>query len=325
MLINIIERHKKGSALTRGTFGCLKGHYSLNVTVGCCFSCVYCYARAYPQAPPKGDIYLFSNLPLLLKKWLDNPRRKSPIDYVIFNTASDCFQPHPDILKVTYDVTELLLTRGVTISCLTKGVITTRFIKLFKQYPEQLHAQIGLVSLSSKYTSIFEPHVPSPEERLMNISNLISIGVTPTVRMDPIVPFLTDNIQELERLFKRLQFFGVKTVSLSYLHLRPAIARQLVKELPVTTYKLIESLYATQPWREVGTSTKSKLIPATFRQKGYKRITEIAKAHGIKTLICRCKNPDIDAQICQPTPNLMQKSSRHAKQLNLFFAHTKTH
>ena len=317
MKINIIERQKKGSALTRGTFGCLKGHYSLNVTVGCCLSCVYCYARVYPQAPPEGEVHLFTNLPLLLKKELDNPRRRSPVDYVIFNTASDCFQPHPDILKITHEVTELLLTRGVSIAFLTKGFIPPRFISLFKQHPKQLYVQIGLVSLSPHYTSIFEPQVPSPEERLRNIENLVSIGITPLVRIDPIVPFLTDNTRELERLFEKLHLSGVKTVSLSYLHLRPAIARQLSRELPVTTYKLIESLFATQHWRAVGTSTKSKLVPAPFRQKGYQRITEIAKTYGIKTLVCRCKNPDIEAQICQPSHNLIQKGYR-AKQLNLF-------
>ena len=324
MFCNIIEKFKKKTALTRGTFGCLKGHYSLNVTIGCSFSCVYCYARAYPQTPPKGEVQLFANLPLLLKNLLDNLRRRSPIDYVIFNTASDCFQPHPDILKVTHEVMELLLSRGVTISLLTKGVIPIRFIKLFKQYPKQLHAQIGLVTLSPKYTSIFEPHVPSPEERLMNIENLLSIDINPIVRMDPIIPFLTDNTQELERFFKRLQFFGIKTVSLSYLHLRPAIAHQLSKELPTTSYKLIESLYATQRWREVGTSTKSKLIPAPVRKKGYKRITEIAKAYDINTLICCCKNPDIEAQICLPATNPIQKVSQKAKQLNLFTTPTQT-
>jgi len=317
MKITIIERQKRGSALSRGTFGCLKGHYSLNVTVGCCFSCVYCYARVYPQAPPEGDIHLFTNLPPLLKKDLDNPRRRSPIDYVIFNTASDCFQPHPDILKVTYETTELLLTRGISISFLTKGHIPTRFISLFKHHSKQLYAQIGLVSLSPHYASIFEPYVPSPEERLINIENLVTIGITPTVRMDPIVPFLTDNTRELECLFKKLHSSGVRTVSLSYLHLRPAIARQLCKKLPTATYKLIESLFVTQPWREVGTSTKSKLVPAPLRQKGYQRITEIARAYGIKTLVCRCKNPDIDAQICQTSHNLIQKGYR-AKQLNLF-------
>lgn len=322
MEIKIIERQKKGSALSRGTFGCLKGHFSLNVTVGCCFSCVYCYARAYPQAPAKGEIYLFTNLPLLLKRELDNPRRRLSIDYVIFNTASDCFQPHPDILKVTYQVTELLLTRGITISFLTKGFIPKRFIKLFKDYPKQIHAQIGLVSLSTNYTSIFEPQVPSPVERLRNIENLVSIGIIPIVRMDPIVPFLTDNIQELEELFKKLQLSGIKTISLSYLHLRPAIARQLSKELPDTHFKLIESIYATQPWREIGTSTKSKLVPISFRQKGYQRISEIAKAYGIKSLVCRCKNPDLEAKICQPANNLIQKSSHHAKQLSLFSTHT---
>jgi hypothetical protein len=59
---------------------------------------------------------------------LDSPRRRSVIDRVVFNTASDSFQTHPAILDITYDTMTVLLERGIGFSFLTKGWIPDRFI-----------------------------------------------------------------------------------------------------------------------------------------------------------------------------------------------------
>ena len=301
MLLRVIHREKRGRALKAGTFGCLKGAYTINVTQGCGLLCTYCYARGYATAPPKGDVHLFTNLPEMLRRELESGRRRSIPGIVIFNTATDCFQPHPEILEVTYQAMTILLEREINISFLTKGFIPRRFIQLFKAYRQTVHAQIGLVSLGEGYRRNYEPGAASPAEKLENIEMLLAAGVDTEVRIDPIIPFVTDTQEEQEALFRSLSQRGIRRTSLSYLHLRPAIQKQLSSELPPLHRKILDSCYKNQEWREVGMSTRTKLLPRKLRENGYGRIRAIAKAHGISAAICRCKNPDMNGELCTPS------------------------
>jgi len=292
----VIPRSRKGKVLNPANFGCLEGIPTLNITNGCLFQCNYCYARGYSQAPKKGEVYLYINLPDLLEEELS--RKRIIPQWVILNTSSDCFQSHPDILNVTYKVIRILLDHGIGISFLTKGFIPHRVFDLFKRSPEKIFAQIGLVSLSGGYWKRYEPNTPSPEKRIENIQGLKEVGIIPEIRMDPIIPFVTDTEEEMKNLFVRLKNLGVKRVTLSYLHLRPAIQKQLMREISPLHQRLIESCFRTQEWKTVGSSTKTKLLPKPIRERGYERIRKIAKGFGIAAFVCQCKNPDLKGDLC---------------------------
>jgi DNA repair photolyase len=312
----VIPKSRKGKVLNPAHFGCLKGIPTLNITNGCLFQCTYCYARGYSQAPKGGEVYLYTNLPYLLEEELS--KKRALPQWVILNTSSDCFQSHPDILHVTYRVLEILLDYGIRISFLTKGTIPLRFFNLFGRSPEKIFAQIGIVSLSERYWERYEPNTPSPERRLENIETFKEIGIIPEVRIDPIIPFVTDTEAEVKRLFGQLSQIGIRKVTLSYLHLRPAIERQLMEELSPLHQRLIESCFRTQEWNTVGSSTKTKLLPKTIREKGYKRIKEIAEIFGITTLVCQCKNPDLKGDLCGSSGVKSVLSKRAPTQLPLF-------
>lgn len=321
MSFRVIPREKKSKVLKAGTFGCLRGAYGINVTQGCGLLCAYCYARGYSTAPAKGNVYLFINLPELLRRELDSVRRRWLPGIAIFNTATDCFQPHPDILGVTYRAMVTLLERGIDISFLTKGFIPQRFMELFRVYREKIHAQVGIVSLGEGYWKAYEPGAASPTEKLENIERLLAAGVDTEARIDPAIPFVTDTPEELEALFRSLSQRGIRRASLSYLHLRPAIQTQLSSELPPLHRKLLDSCFERQGWAEVGMSTRTKLLPKKLRENGYGRMRTIAEAYSISTAICGCKNPDMNGEPC-PSSNVRRAISiariPRGKQLTLF-------
>ncbi len=90
--MQLIEIPRKSRILKRVQFGFLRETYSLNITRGCSFCCVYCYARGYPEAPHKDQIFLYSNLPQKVVQELDSLRRRLDVQQVSFNTATDCFK-----------------------------------------------------------------------------------------------------------------------------------------------------------------------------------------------------------------------------------------
>jgi hypothetical protein len=98
--------------------------------------------------------------------------------------------------------------------------------------------------------------------------------------------------------FERLKGLGVRRVTLSYLHLRPAIERQLMEELSPLHQRVIESCFRTQEWKVIGSSSRTKILPKPIRERGYERIKEIAQRLGITALVCQCKNPDLQGDLC---------------------------
>jgi hypothetical protein len=240
---------------------------------------------------------------------------------VVFNTASDSFQTHPRILEVAYDTMKVLLERGIGFSFLTKGWIPSRFIKLFSSYRNRVTSRIGLVSMSQRYRDLFEPHAATVEERLENIERLKGEGIEVEVRIDPIIPFYTDDEVSIKRLYEALAARDIRSVSLSYLHLRPAILDQIQGELPPTAFNILRSCFEIQPWTTVGASARSKLTPLALREKGYGRFLDLSKDFGITALICSCKNPDMSAQICTPGIRIEQAGKppgEKGRQLTLF-------
>jgi DNA repair photolyase len=307
---------RKGTVLTPSRFGCLSGIPTLNVTRGCLFQCAYCYARGYSQSPRQGEIHLYVNLLSLLKEEI--PRKRKAPGWVILNTSSDCFQPHPDILALTYGVMETLLDRGIGISFLTKGTIPRRFVDLFRGFPGRVIAQVGIVSLSERYWRSYEPGTPPPSERLETIQALKEAGISPEIRIDPIIPFVTDTETEIHTLFERLKTFDVKRATLSYLHLRPAIHQQLMAELSPLHRHLIDACFRTQDWKEIGSSSQTKLLPKSVREKGYERIKEAAERFGIDAPVCQCKNPDLKGDLCSSGKARRAMGERASGQLPLF-------
>ncbi len=307
---------RKGRVLTKADFGCLNGIPTVNITRGCLFQCVYCYARGYAQAPPDGEVQLYTNLPDLLESEL--PRKREIPPWAAINTASDCFQPHPDILRITHRTMEILLEWGIGISFLTKGEIPQKFLRLFQKFPGKVLAQIGLVSISDRYQEEYEPYAAPPESRIRNIQNLKDLGILPEVRLDPIIPFVTDGETEIFRLLEKIRETGVKRVTLSYLHLRPQIHEQFIREVSPLHRKIIEACFHSQGWKVVGASTQTKLLPRPIREKGYERIRKIAETCGIEAVICRCKNPDLRGEQCGSGRTAKPAREKTPAQLSLF-------
>jgi DNA repair photolyase len=319
--MHLIEVERRGRILAKGNFGCLKDVYTLNITRGCEFNCVYCYARGYPEAPSPGDVFLYRYLPQKLAAELDNPRRRASIDRLAFNTASDSFQTHPDILDTTFQAMTVLLERGIGFSFLTKGAIPDRFLSLFAAHADLVTAGIGLVSMQPRYRDLFEPFAATVAQRLKNIESLQRIGIRVQVCIDPIIPFFTDEAASIRELYAGLSALGVRTVALSYLHLRPAILQQLGQELPATAYRMILTCFHAQPWSTVGSSSRSKLIPRRLRSKGYRRFVDLAAEFGIEPYICACKNPDMPGRHCSAdvgVPKTIQAKKNQGRQLSLF-------
>jgi len=234
-------------------------------------------------------------------------------------TASDPFQPFPDVLSTTYSAAELLLDRGITVTFLTKGWIPDEFITLFTRYPGQVRARIGLLALDPRYHRLFEPGTAFPEARLENIRRLRQGGVTVGVRHDPVIPGVTDRPDQLDRLLSALAAERITHLDVGYLYIRPGIGRLLEAELPPALSRPLLRQFKGGPLAAVAASAATQLLPSHLRIRSFFRLKMTAREHGITPILCRCKNPDLDgATRCEASRELAYPvHRRRARQLSL--------
>ena len=291
MQISSIER--KGRVLTKSTLKCLSQVASINPTLGCVHQCAYCYARGYSIYPGDGKVLVYGNIPEKLKKELAS-RRKLPA-YVFFSPTCDVLQPIPQVLKVTYELMHTLLEYGIGINLLTKGRIPAKFLQLFGQYKALVHVQVGITTLNRDIQKKIEPNAATPQERIRNIEKLCAIGIRPEIKLDPLIPGLTDTQFNLTPLFQALQGFEVNSMGINYLFLRPQIKKNLCKALgnsPILQ-DILKHYQNSKSLRLLAEQSRVVALDVEYRKQSYEQISKWAKTFGIYAYVCGCKNPDI--------------------------------
>jgi len=315
--MKILLKERKSDVLSPSTLKCLNDTPTLNPTAGCAHLCSYCYARGYSNYPGDGTVVLYTNLVEKLENEL-NRKRKTP-GFVYFSPSCDAFQPVKQVQDTTYSLMALLLKRGIGVSFLTKGRIPDRFITLFKSHSNNVNAHIGITTLNRQLQKQIEPHAATPGTRLKNISALVQIGILPEMRLDPLIPGLTDSTSNLDPLLKILGRSGIKRVGLNYLFLRPIINKNIREDLGHTKAmeELSQAFCDNVDLQLLASKSRVKALNLDFRQKQYKHISLLAKPYGIKTYVCGYKNPDVTEDLtCR---NIWQKYfDRKTRQYKLF-------
>ncbi len=295
--MKLLLKARKSSVLSSSSLKCFNDIFTLNPTAGCVHLCSYCYARGYSNYPGDGTVVLYTNIAKKLENEL-NHKRKLP-GFVYFSPSCDAFQPVKQIMDTTFSLMSILLERGIGISFLTKGHIPDKFIALFKAHNNLVQAHLGVTTLNSRIQRLIEPHATTPKIRLKNISSLINIGILPEIKLDPLLPGLTDSINNLEPLFKVLNRVGIKSAGINYLFLRPVIYKNIRNTLAHTKAldRISGAFYNSVNLSLLAGTSRVKALNLHFRVKQYKRISLLAEKYGIRTHLCGCKNPDVTKEL----------------------------
>lgn len=264
---------------------------TINITSGCGMDCVYCYTQSYPSHPGNERVVLYENTPDLVRAELIRARTKPRRVY--FSTASDAFPMQREVQDVTFETMSVLLEHGIEVSFLTKGVLTKRFYPLFREHSTRVHAQIGISTLRREFWQRFEPRTASPWQRLRTAARLVEIGVETRARLDPLIPEITDDPDDLAELFGKLRAAGVRRAAASYLFTRPAFKRRV--EGAIALPQLGEPGQAPDwswHWFSEGVGG-GRTIGVEERRERLERVASIAASEGIDMSMCHCKNADV--------------------------------
>jgi DNA repair photolyase len=189
--------------------------YSVNPYEGCSCNCLYCYIRGskYGENMEEGLVVKSNALPVL-EKQLAAKAKKKQYGIVTVGSAIDAYMRHEEKLKLTEGMLKLLLKYRFPVFISTKSTLILRDIELLKEIdksailPDDLKASLGrgvilstsISTMNNEISNMLEPGAAMPEERLRILKQLKQEGFLTGVNAIPILPFISDKEEELEKI-----------------------------------------------------------------------------------------------------------------------------
>jgi DNA repair photolyase len=191
--------------------------YSLHPYTGCTHSCLYCYATSYVGrriSKPKLDFIK------MLKKDIYEADPRIPVE---LSTSSDPYTPEEAVIGITRASLKLLKSRGFKVLITTKG---TSF-----KYDQDLFdaVMVTITTLDDEISSKLEPNAPSPSERLEALSQ---VEKRKGVRIDPIIPKINDDLDDIRELLREARDCGAEHVVFSTYKAKPDNMRRMLNAFP---------------------------------------------------------------------------------------------
>jgi DNA repair photolyase len=202
--------------------------YSVNPYEGCGHACEYCDARShkYHLHPDfEQTIYVKTNAPELLRRQI----AKKPKDIVALSGVTDPYQPAEEKSAVTRRCLEVLADLEFPVFVATKSDLILRDLDLLEKIHSRSAAVVAftITTFDEKLSEIFEPGAPPPMERMQALMKIVAAGIPTGVLLIPILPYLTDREDNIERVVRRAHAAGAAFVLFGNLTMRDAQQERL--------------------------------------------------------------------------------------------------
>ncbi|MBX7152286.1 radical SAM protein [bacterium] len=197
--------------------------YSVNPYEGCSFNCAYCYIRGSKYGENLSEkLTIKSNAFEILDKQLHNRAKKGQYGIIALASATDPYM----LIELQYERTkgflETILKHRFPVLILTKSDLVTRDIPLLKEIdkhailPSELKTTLGrgviiafsMSSADERIAAIFEPGAPAPIKRFEALQIIKKEGILTGVNLIPVLPFITDTDEQLEKTVSLTKSYG---------------------------------------------------------------------------------------------------------------------
>ena len=193
--------------------GLLSAQNGMNLYRGCRHGCIYCDSRSacYRMEHPFEDIEVKQNALTLLE---DALRRKRRPCMIAPGSMSAPYPPPEEELRYTRRALELILQYGFGMTLLTKSSLVLRDLDLLQRINSQTKCvvQMTLTTWEESLCRILEPNVSTTTERFAALMKLKEAGIPTVVWLCPILPFLNDTAENINRLLDCCEQAGVRGI-----------------------------------------------------------------------------------------------------------------
>ena len=266
---------------------------TFNPYTGCDHRCTYCYASSYvPRfscCRPKQD----------LTRRLGREAEGLRGEIVSISNSSDPYPLVEEKMGLMRECLRILCEQDCKVQIVTKSSLVTRDVDLLRA----VRSMVSLtVTTDDDCTArLIEPRAPPPSARLKAIETLVSRNVPVSVRVDPVVPFVNDDV---EGLVKTLASLGVRHITSSTFKVRPDSWRRFSGAMPEVAERL-KPLY----FRDGVVRSGYRYLPEALRFRLMERVGELAGRYGMRFGTCREGFNYLNTAVCDGSWLLYEKAS----------------
>ena len=216
------------SVLNRVTSSPLPFSWTVNPYRGCSHACTYCFARkshTYLDLDSGQDfdtqVVVKVNAPEVLARELHSP--KWTHEHVAMGTNTDPYQRAEGRYRLMPGIIDALTSSKTPFSVLTKGTLLARDLPLLTAAADRVDVgvAVSIAMIDSELSASVEPGTPSPRARIELVRKITDAGLRCGVMVAPVLPGLTDSVEQLDTLLGELAAAGAAGVTTLALHLRP--------------------------------------------------------------------------------------------------------
>jgi len=272
--------------VVRSAFCTCLPKFNINTYLGrCAHGCIYCYAVKFPSF--RGPAVPRLKLKEEIAKMAETTKTRWP---VMLSDTTDPYQPLEKEYEITRRCLEVLAEKGYPLLIVTKSDLVTRDIDLFKK--TQTVVSITITTPREETARTIEPYTPSPKSRFKALRQVAEEGIPTVVRIDPIIPSVNWDLDELEEIVSRAADVGVKQVTASTLKLVKGLFQTLKNENPAL-FRVLQEAYSEGEW-----VSGYKYLNRTERWKILNELRGIVLKHGLKFATCREGFPQLNNTVC---------------------------
>ncbi|NJM94612.1 MAG: radical SAM protein [Cytophagales bacterium] len=264
--------------------------YTLNLYSSCSFNCLYCYIRG-----SKYGTNLEENLSVkingieVLDRQLFNLKKREQYGFIVLSSATDPYLPVDKKYAMTRQALEVILKYRFPVHIITKSDLIERDYDLLQQIdreailPSELQDSLGrgvvvsfsFSSLDDEVAQIFEKGATKPSLRCKAVQKTVAEGLHTGISLMPLLPYISDTMEQLERFFSTFASMGVKYIlpaSVTLFGTEVSDSKQLVMgaiktyfpELESKYRELFQTGYQTPYWYKIALSKKTKKLSVQY-------------------------------------------------------------
>lgn len=196
----------------------------LNIYRGCEHACQYCfamYSHKYMQSDGYFDeIYIKEGLAPILDRELSKRKNKEIIN---IGGVCDSYQQIEAKMKLMPDILKVIIKHQYPIIISTKSDLILRDIELINELSQLTTVNIAatITTIDENIRKIIEPGTVSTERRFQMLERIRKeTKATVGVHIMPIIPYITDNDENLEGIYRRANEIDATYVLPGTLYLR---------------------------------------------------------------------------------------------------------
>ena len=260
--------------------------FNINPYLGrCAHECIYCYAVKFPSF--RGPAVPRLKLKYEIAKMAETTKTRWP---VMLSDTTDPYQPLEKEHEITRKCLKVLAEKRYPLLIVTKSDLVTRDIDLFKK--TQTVVSMTITTIQEEIARTIEPYASSQNSRFKALKQVAEEGIPTVIRIDPIIPSVNWNLDELEKIASRAADIGVKQVTASTLKLVRGLFPTLKNGNP-SLFSILQDAFSEGEW-----VSGYKYLNRNKRWKILNDLRDIVLKHGLKFATCREGFPQLNNTVC---------------------------